>query len=124
LIENLQDFISEGRLKISHNLRGADLLLEELRGYRSKSSPQGRTITFRPTGRDGKDDLVDSLALICWAIFKRWKLLWARKAEGLYENSLPTRRPISRNRRESFSGISKSQYALYNDEFAELRGWR
>ena len=124
LIENLQDFISEGRLKISPRLRDADLLYEELRGHRSQSSPQGRTITFRPTGRDGKDDLLDGLSLICWAVFKRWKIYYARQAEGLYEDSLPTRRPISRNRRESFSSISKSQYSLYNEEFAELRGWR
>lgn len=123
LIENLQDFISEGRLKIPSRLKDGNLLLDELRGYRSKPSPQGRTITFRPTGRDGKDDLLDGLSLICWAVFKRWNPLYARKAEGLYEDSLQTRRPISRNRRMTDSNLEKSLYAQHNIDYAMLRGW-
>jgi hypothetical protein len=123
LIENLQDFISEGRLKIPSRLKDANLLLDELRGYRRKPSPQGRTITFRPTGRDGKDDLLDGLSLICWAVFKRWKPLYARQAEGLYEDSLPTRRPISRNRRMIGSNLERSLYAQNNIDYAMLRGW-
>jgi len=122
LIENLTQFISDGRLKISTNLRDSDLLFSELRGYRARVSPKRRTTTYKPYSQ-GTDDLIDCLAMCAWASFKRWRPMYAQPSEKLYEHSIPTRRPISKNR-YLYSNIHKSQYALFNPEFAKLRGWR
>jgi hypothetical protein len=111
LTRNLVDFISDGRLKISPKLRDSDLLLSELRGYRARVSPKGRTTTYKPYSQ-GTDDLIDCLAMCAWAAVKRWQPIWAQRAEGLYDFSPVTRRPLSKNRSGSLSNLSKSLYAL------------
>ena len=123
LIENLIDFISEGRLRISPNLSGSDILFSELRGYRAKLSPRGKTTAYKPYSQ-GTDDLIDCLAMCTWAAVKRWQPMWAQQVKGLYEHSPVTRRPLSRNRMETDSNLSRSLYALNNPDYAEIRGWR
>jgi len=123
LIKNLIQFISDDRLKISSNLRNSDLFFSELRGYRARMSPKKKTITYKPYSQ-GTDDLIDCLAMCAWASFKRWQPMYAQHSEKLYEHSTPIRRPISKSRYNLYSGISKSQYALFNPEFANFRGWK
>jgi hypothetical protein len=123
LTRNLVDFISYSRLKISPNLRDSGLLFSELRGYRARVSPRGRTITYKPYSQ-ATDDLIDSLGMCAWAAVKRWQPMWAQRAEGLYDFSSVTRRPLSKNRSGSLSNLSKSLYALNNPHYSELRGWR
>ena len=120
LVENLLNLISAGRLKIAEDIPNRDLLFEELRGYRSRQSPQGRTVSYSPAG-SGHDDLLDALMLSCYAGDKNWTPLFQRAAPGLY--GTVDRRPISRSRWELEGNLSRSLYAQHNSDYADLRGW-
>ncbi len=125
LIQNFVDFILSQRLKICDKLNDQDLLIKELQGYRSQSSPQGRTTKYRTTGGAGTDDLLDCLALCTWAVEKKWNPRYAQQGEKIYPHSLPKRRPISGNRGPIIhSNLSRSLYAERNPEFSSWRGWR
>jgi hypothetical protein len=87
LVENLKDLIADDRLRVPRGLSNGDLLFDELRSYRSESSPKGRTISYRPSG-NGTDDFLDALCLVAYAAKRGWAPLRDRE----------TRRPISGNR--------------------------
>lgn len=95
LIENLVEFISDGRLKISKGLKESPILFKELEDYRGQPSPKGRTITYRSIGADGTDDFIDCLSLVAWGVLKRWKPRYVLDKVGLYGQGLLTRRPSS-----------------------------
>lgn len=94
LVESFLNLISAGRVKIAEGIPHRDLFFEELRGYRSKQSPQGRTTTYYSAG-SGHDDILDSVMLACYAGAQGWAPLY-RSTVGVYGRV--SRRWISGNR--------------------------
>jgi len=94
LVENFLDLVLAGRVKIVADIPARDLLFEELRSYRSKNSPQGRTVTYSPAG-GGHDDILDSVMLATYAGVQGWAPLY-RHTAGTYGRV--SRRWISGNR--------------------------
>jgi hypothetical protein len=122
LIENLSYIISENRIKVPPGLANAKKLFDEFSSYYAGSSPKGQNITYRPHG-DATDDLIDALSLVAYVAEKRWEPRWTREPIGLTPESPKRRRPLSLNRGDYSSNLSRSTYALYHKDYAELRGW-
>lgn len=120
LVEIFRDLISENRLRISEGLPNSKLILDELKSYRARESPQGRSVTYRPAG-SSTDDLLDSLMLACYASEQNWIPLFARSAPGLHGTT--RRRPISGNRGDVSENFRRSAYAEAHPDYARLRGW-
>lgn len=108
LVENLKDLIADERLRVPKRLANVDLFFEELRSYRSESSPKGKTISYRPYGNE-TDDFLDALGLIAYAAERGWVQYRCQES----------RRPISGNRpssgRESLYGNRLGLMSVVSD---------
>jgi hypothetical protein len=94
LVETFLDLISGGRVRIADGISARDLFFEELRSYRSRQSPQGRTTTYYSSG-GGRDDILDAAMLACYAGAQNWAPLF-KPTVGIYGRV--SRRWISGNR--------------------------
>jgi hypothetical protein len=108
-------------LRVPQGLPDGEILFDEFSSFVSESSPKGKSITFRPLGK-GSDDIIDALSLVAYAAEKRWEPRWTREPVGLTVGS-SKRRPVSLNRGNYGSNLSRSIYATIHRDYSRLRGW-
>jgi len=118
LVENFLNLISADRVKIADGIPHCDLLFGEMRIYRFRPSPQGRTTTYYSAG-SGHDDILDSLMIATYAGAQNWTPLY-RPTVGAYGRV--SRRWISGNRGGLRGDLNCSLYAERDSDYVESEG--